>query len=360
MKPYSQPIFTLNARGNVMLEVTRDYFQLSNQVMHREIQGMHIATQEILSQNNIQYSKLKSALIPRADRMEACFIFDSECIESSWYGFDVAEAMLPLYDKRSTQCVLCGDFIGEDQRLIFDILQESLVLSRGFEFIHGTSLYCVYVNNLTEVAVDNFHQSLSKYNPYIGYIPTMYNSRAKTYLSTILVNSFLKYKNTVIMGHEDDRPNTENVNMIGYPFESHGYNVVSLQSSYYDLFLGYKIERAVITGFEVDTEMSITAITSDALHLINCTVCIDDAKHKYLKTEKSGKLQKAGISEIDKIDLAKLIKEKIEASYIYNLMYLDEHDVIKFNIMLEVPRDDGGHPTRLVAALELNLRMVRE
>ena len=43
---------------------------------------------------------------------------------------------------------------------------------------------------------------------------------------------------------------------------------------------------------------------------------------------------------------------RITASYIYNLTFLEEHDVIKFNLIIAVPREDGGHPTRLTAALE--------
>lgn len=352
MENYSQPIFTLNARGNVMLEVIRDYFKLTTPIMHREIQGIHIETQETLALKGIQYDKLKSALVPSSKSNEACFIFDTQLIDSSWYGLEVAKVMLPLYDKRTTQCVLCGDFVGNDQKLIFDILQESLVLSRSFEFIHGSLLYCVYINNISKSSLLEFHQSLIKFPAYVGYIPTTFSSRAKTYLSTILVNSFLKHRNQVIMGHEDDRPNSDNVNLIGYPFEELGYDVVSLQLSHYDLFLGYKIERAVVSGFEVDTEMSLTAVSNNTLPLESCTVHIDEAKHQYLISQKNGKLHKAGISELERIDLTNLIKEKIEASYIYNLSYLKDHDVIKFNIMLEIPREDDGYPTRLVAALE--------
>ena len=50
-------------------------------------------------------------------------------------------------------------------------------------------------------------------------------------------------------------------------------------------------------------------------------------------------------------------------SYIYNLCYLPKHDVIKLNVMLEIPRADGGYPTRILAALEYqpdkkNLRVI--
>lgn len=363
MKSYAQPIFTLNARGNVMLEVMRDYFRLTTAVMHREIQELHLATQEVLQSKGIAYAQLKSGLVPIVDRHEAAFIFDSQCIDSSWYGLEVAKVTIPLFDKRSTQSVLCGDLIGDDQRLIFDILQESLVLARSFTFVHGTALYCVYVNNLSDAALTTFHQALCKFQPYVGYIPTTFASRAKTYLSSILVNTYLKHGATIVMGHEDDRPNEESVNLVGYPFEEYGYCVASLQSTYSDLFLGYKIERPVFPGFEVDTEMSLNAVSANVLPIDDFTVELEEAKHDYLKSEKLGKLEKAGVSDLDRIALAQLIRAKVTASYIYNLACLPDHEVIKFNVMLEIPRVDGGHPTRVLAALEYqptrkNLRVI--
>ena len=63
----------------------------------------------------------------------------------------------------------------------------------------------------------------------------------------------------ILMGHEDDHD--DDVNMLSYPFENYGYKVRSIQGNF-DVCLGYKIERHVIKGFEVDTEMSISAITS--------------------------------------------------------------------------------------------------
>ena len=363
MKPYAQPIFTLDARDNVMLEVMRDYFKLSPAVMHREIQGLHVTTQEILQSKKIAYAQLKSGLVPLTDRNEAAFIFDSQSIDSSWYGLEVAKATIPLFDKRSTQSVLCGDLIGRDQQFIFDVLKESLVLARSLTFVHGTSLYCVYVNNLSDAALTTIHESLSSFPAYVGFIPTTFASRAKTYLSSILVNSYLKHGSTIIMGHEDDRPNDENANLIGYPFEDFGYRVVSLQSSYFDLFLGYKIERPVFRGFEVDTEMSLNAVSTTVLPIDGFTVELEEAKLDYLKSEKLGKLEKAGIADFDGEELAKLVRAKVTASYIYNLAYLPEHDIIKFNVMLEIPRTDGGYPTRVLAALEYqptqkNLRVI--
>lgn len=352
MMPHFQAIFTLNARDNVMLEVIRDHFNLTHSVMHREIQEMLLATQDALASKEIRYADLKSALVPRVDHNEAGFLFDSQCIASDWYGLEVAKKMLPLFDHRTTQSVLCGDLIGKDQNRIFDILDESLILSRSFDFVHGNGLYCVYVNNLSDTTLKKFHLDLGEFPAYVGVIPATFSSRAKTFLSMTLTNSYLKHRNFIIMGHEDDCPIEENVNMLGYPFEKFGYTIRSLQSSHFELFLSYKIEREVFPGFEVDTEMSLNAVTDEVLPLADFRIYLETAKHGYLKSKKRGKLEKAGIAQLSLNELAQLIKSKIAANYIYNLEYLEEHNVVKFNLMIEIPRTDGGFPTRILVAME--------
>jgi len=55
---------------------------------------------------------------------------------------------------------------------------------------------------------------------------------------------------------------------------------------------------------------------------------------------------------LDRDQFSSLIKAKLAASYLYNMEYLEEHQVMKFNVMIEVTRPDGGYPTRLMAALK--------
>ncbi len=345
-------IHTIDARGHILLKLMRDHFGLTQEVMFREIQGMVNTTVDVLKDKGINYQDLRTALVPRTDRFEAGFIFDRQDIESSWYGLDVMKQLLPLLDIKSNYSVQCGDLIGDNQEFIFSILQESLVLSRNFDFVHGSALYCVYINNLTESGLERINKALSNFKPYVGYIPCAFSSRARIFLSAILANRFLKHGSKVIMGHEDDRPNEENINMAGYPFEEYGMKVYSLQSTYFDVLLSYKIERPVVKGFESDTELSLNAISSQILPIEGFGVEIEEAKHGYLKSEKCGKLEKAGVEALSKDELAGLIRSKISESYIYNLSYLPEHDVSKFNVMLEIPRVDGGYPTRVGVALE--------
>lgn len=345
-------IFTLNARGNIFLEILRDHFELSTPRIRKEIQSMHRTMHDALASKKINYADFKTALVPSADRHEAGFIFDSTAIESSFYGREVMQQVLPLLDKRTTQSILVGDLLGNDQRFIFEVLQESLLLSRSFAFKHGTLLFCVYINNLSENMLTQINEGLADFPAYLGYIPATFASRAKTYLSTTVANVCIKNGTRIIMGHEDDRPNSENTNLSHYPFDESGYQVFSLQSLYFGLFLSFKVERAVYPGFEGDTEFSINAISDQVLPLDDFEVILEDAKHSYLVSKKGAKLRKAGILDFDKGHIVSLIKSKIAASYIYNLAYLHEHNTIKFNLMIEVSRDGGGYPTRMTVSLE--------
>src|SRR5205814_5035695 len=172
------PIFTLNARGHLMLEVMRDYFKLTNSRLRAEIQAMHRSAVDVLKAKGIPYEVLRPGLTPVLNRHEAGFVFDSSVIQSSWYGLEVMRHVLPLLEVKSTQSVLCGDLLGEDQQLIYEILRESMELSRSFTFRHGTLLFCVYVNNLSEATLKRMHEGLAAFPAYLGYIRSTFGSRA--------------------------------------------------------------------------------------------------------------------------------------------------------------------------------------
>ena len=78
------------------------------------------------------------------------------------------------------------------------------------------------MNNVSKEMLNNFNEGLAGYAPYIGFIDVSYSSLMKTYISMVLPNAFMKSKNTIIMGHEDDRDESENVNIRGFSFEETG------------------------------------------------------------------------------------------------------------------------------------------
>lgn len=329
----------------------RDHFGIAAPRMRREIQALHNELIEILNSKGIKYESLRAALVPNMDRQEAALIFDSMACKSGLYGREIFEHLLPLLEPRSTQSILVGDLLGNDQQLAIDILRESMVLARSFTFKHSSLLYCVYINNLSAASLQRLHQGLASFPAYVGHIPTTFGSCAKTYISLSVGSFILKTGKTLIVAHEGDRSNSENINITFYPLEDFGYKVASLQELYFSIFLAFKIERPSFRGFQVDTELTLNTISDKVAHLNNFTVLLDEAKHGYLLNQKLGKLKKAGLDAADRDYIAALIQSQLSANYIYNLSYLAEHDVMKFNLMLEIQRS-GGYPTRMTAALE--------
>ena len=165
-------------------------------------------------------------------------------------------------------------------------------------------------------------------------------------------NLFVKRESIVIIAHEDDRPNIENVNNTFYPFEEFGYQVRSIQEQHFNLFLSFKIERAVLPGYESDTEFALNALSQYIEPLTDLQIVIEEPKLEYLMREKTGSLSKAGIMSLGADGLKNLIRRKLAANYIYNLRYVQEHNVMLFNIILEVERPEGGDSTRMLLSLE--------
>jgi len=334
-----------------MLEVIRDYFGIGAQRIRCEIQALHEELIKILVSKGIKYEKLRAALVPVMDRQEAAFIFDSTAFDSGLYGSEIFKHVLPLLEPKATQSILVGDLLGGDQQIISEILREAMVRSRSFTYRHSTLLFCVYINNLSDTAFQRLHQGLASCPAYLGYIPTTFGSRAKTYISFSVASFVLKHGMTLIVAHEDDRDNSENINITLYPLEEFGYRVASLQGVYFSIFLAFKIERPSFKGFHTDTELALNAISDEVALFENFVVLLDEAKHGYLINKKPGKLKKAGLEAANREYIAALIKSQLSANYIYNLSYLEEHGVMKFNLMLEV-QHSTGYPARMTAALE--------
>ena len=80
-------------------------------------------------------------------------------------------------------------------------------------------------------------------------------------------------------------------------------------------------------------------------------ISIPEAKLVYLKKEKSEILNRIGIIDYSTEDLSKLINEKIEKSYLYNLEYLEEYSVPKFNVLL-ILDSIAGHKRKVLVSLK--------
>ena len=352
----TKTLYTLNARDHVMLEVMRDYFNLGSKEMFREIQGMRSLVEDALSKKGINYNKLKTALIPDRKRREIALVFDTTAIDSNSYGFEVMKQIIPLFDRDSNHSVLLGDYLdspGREEQL-FAAFRQAVEPRRDVLFKHPTQFFIVYINNLTNKMVQRFDEGLSQYCGYAGIADTSYSSLFKTCLSTMLANCFVKHGKVILQGHEPDLAAEDDVNMSGYPFEENGYVCRSISDDLIGVLLSYKIERAVYPGSEEDTEFALNAIGSIPTNIYDFKIEVTEEKLKHLKKDKFGSFKRADLLDITKEQLVALIRAKIQESYIYNLCFNEEHNVMKFNIILEFPTKVNRPVTRLLAALEYN------
>lgn len=282
-------IHTLNARDNVQLVVIKEYFNLTSEQMHKEIKAMYSLCCNTLKFKGVHYDGLKNCLTPQHKRKEAAFIFDRKCISDNWYGKEVIEKILPLLNKNSSCSVLVGDFINNSEKAKYVL---GKVINRKVEY--SNQYYIVYINNLTTEMLAAIDRELRYYAAYIKYADMTYYCLLKMYLSTMLCHIFIQHKDIILQSHEDDRDNSENINITGYNFEKYNLKCKSIQDSIYGLFLTYKIERPVFKGFEEDTYFSLNSVDPSPLDISNCCVLVEDEKLIYLKTQKGKIFENAG------------------------------------------------------------------
>jgi hypothetical protein len=348
-------IYTLNARSNVMFPVMREHFSLTDAQTFREIRAFHNELLDILKAKGINYNSLRTALTPQQTKQEAAFLFDEQrCDDKSIPGVECADALFKLLDRKTTHSILGGELIDDKDEIASKLLSEAAVVAKDLNFKHPCFCYVLYVNNLSSRAIDTIHDGLNAHGAYLGYVPCTYASLAKTFISMGLANLVIKHKNTVILGHEDDRPNTEDYNLHLDDYTSLGLKLKSIQSSYFSTFLAYKIEQMFLEESDDDLEIALRSMSNEVAPLADFTVLIEEDKFtKYLRTEKIGKLKRAGVAGLSKAELEEAIRRKIRSNYLYNMEWVDEptHQLSRFNIMLEFPRA-GDFPERLLVSLE--------
>jgi hypothetical protein len=345
----SDTIYTLDGRENVFLEVMQSRFNLDESSMHDEINKAFQDCILVLDEMKIKYEDLKNGLIPSSNKKEIAFVFDTNQMEAN-YGFQVFSILIPLLDKKSCNSVLFGDFLGSEEWRVMLRAEffRHIQKVREIDYQYHDQFCVIYINNLSNQSASAINEGLKQFVPYVGYFDLTYSSALKTYLSTILIRLFLKNKATIITQNEF----SEDINVLGYPFEKSGFKCKGIESIYYGLFLSYKIEREVFGGFESDTSYSINAISKNVSNISDFNLQIEEPKLKYLLTAKADNMNRAGVTNLTLAEIERLIKNKIKDNYIYNLCFLKNSETLKFNIIIETARADTNKPMKLIVALE--------
>jgi hypothetical protein len=338
-------ILTVEARSNALLEVITQQFNLTDSQVFREMRENVRHLRALLARKELEYLDLKRALVPSTDRSERAFLFDWSAMASGLYGVRVMHCLLPVLPKSSTRSVLAGDWASRWRpRAALRDSGIELTLPAGssrFQELPDT-LYVVYLNNLTSAMATKIDEAFASLPGYVGALDMTHGSIFKAMLSTMLVRDFVQHKGVVLLGHEDDRDENEDLSLKLYDFAMYGFKVRSVPLWMYGTYLSYKIERPVCDFDHWDAKFSLNAMTPAPTSLVDCQVVLEDAKLGYLMAEKAGSLKRVGLAGQSATDVAEQIRRKLAANYIYNLARSDSVETLKFNIVLEA---DGARST---------------
>ncbi len=339
-----QTIHTLEARSNMLLEVTQQHLKLTDPQVFQMIQGLLNPTVEILASKGVVYEELRRVLVPSRDRHDRALVFNYEKFDTGAHGREIVHRLLPLLRANSSHSLLFGDWLHGERRdrQFGDWLEGSpgAVGTVNLALTHElySPYYFAYLNNLTDADVARIDHGFKGHPAYLGSLDLDFESPVKSYLSTCLIRDFIKHRKVIIKGHEDDRDPAEDYNLSLFDFDQFGLTVRSLPLTYYGVLLSYKIER-MHWPQEADRRFSLNALTPAPRLIEDFEVQLDEAKWKYLQAHKGGSLKRAGMAGLNATDIGERIREKVDGSYIYRMARAVGADTLKFNVMIEaVPR----------------------
>jgi hypothetical protein len=348
------PIHTLNARDNTQLDFARTMAPNDTVNMFAYIHYLRWQLEEALAFKGIKYADLRRVLEPSTDRLEIALVFDTKYTDC-WYGREIFDKVIPLFDRNSKHSVLCGDYLhlnGLSKETLLEIMGDFIPSVRDNSVNYVNQYFIIYINNITETMVSRLNEKLQGYRPYLGMADMTYGSKFKFILSFMLPNIFIKHGGIIIQGCPNDYPEDIDFNIQGWPFEEHGYACRSISDNLVVPLLSYKIERPVYEPGDLDTIMSLNAIELMPSHIDDFEIELDAAKARYIRSHNASAAARSGINSINDQTLKNLIKSKIKGSYIYHLSYIKEHNVRKFNVIIELASPSDGRLVRMCASLE--------
>lgn len=344
-------IYTFNAKGFLLYPVMKSYFDLSENGVYIAIQDGFEMLQKQLAMKGISYDSLKGALIPNQDKdkYETCFVIDSNQIDSFDYGYHVFERLIPLLDKESTYSILCGDYIdflykyrSDSQHILHSEMNHVLARCHKSDYKHSGQFYLIYINRLTGSQRLKIVEGLYPHSWFTGFADVTHSSYFKSYISDILVPVCIKSKNKIIVPHPSDYADDEDINMRGFPFESNGFKLSSINDDSYGAFLSYKIESEMPDREDVSFSFNALFPKFDSFEKIDLQIS-NDKWNKYLTEKETGKGQIIELLGYDSTHKEKFMNDVFKhicANYIYNLRE-NEYGDLMFNVCVELPTING-------------------
>lgn len=309
-------IYTFNSRSDLLWDGLRED-NIDNKEIKKSIWEFKNELVELLKNKNIDYKDLKNVLVPQDNKKEMVLLFK---ITDEWYGKEIENQVYKVLTalKLNTN-MLVGDLLIYPNRL--EIKSYLLKTYPNIISDEDYDLYCVYLNNLSEKALNDINAKLKGFHLYRGYIDTTYDCWIKKYLSTILVWSLILYKNKTITNeyHVIDKPQ----------------NLIKLPTEEIDVctpFLWYKIER---DGNKDDLRNCLNVLTEKNIDVNALKVVCSEEKVKYILENHQNGFHKLELLTKEKEDIEKELKRLINNNYIFNIRICKNYGTLMFSVILE-------------------------
>ena len=349
-------IYSINTDHYSLYPICKSILEMTDEMVFNMINDDFNHLKEVLRKKGIDYSKLKSALIPNQEKKkyEVCLVFDTCFIDDSNYGMNIFSKLIPLFNKESTFSVLSGDYIdilniNNSEDILYRMLEKSITQTKDSIYRYHNQFFLVYINNCCKTQFQTILNGLNDYRAFVGYARLNYSSTFKMYLSETINSTFIKAKEIIVLPHAADKSDEQNYNVFHYPFEENGFNLISINEERFRVFLEYKIETS--NPNPDDISFSLNALLPQFTKIENTEFAITDEKWKYLNQLENGKGGiMNSIKELSREEFTELISQQIKSNYIYRIDRND-YGALMFNVYVELPTQNG-HIRKTTIALK--------
>lgn len=310
-------IHCVDTTSYVLLHALEELFDLQPSSLGSFIWDAHREVVQNLRLEGVDYRQLNAALVPKPDRLEVAFLFDStRAPESSLYGYSFAEVWIPLLRRLGPEKTTysLGDVLVLPNEMMWDVLDQRLIGRPDFPRTHTNMYYALYVSSMTSHQLVEVHTALlQSLEAYLGYVDCSTWNPLKLGLSLPQVG--LRIGNTILTAADEEGQ----ANLPGYPFEESGYRVVGVKEYLYEILLSHRMDNGVPGWAAEDSSMALTALTGKREPLATTGVIVNESRLDYLKAKHQHSLQLAKLSEVTAEVLAETIREKFKTGLIFNL-----------------------------------------
>lgn len=353
-------VYTFDTRDLIIWDMLKTNFQLDNDQIYNEIEGVFRPMIERLKEIGVPYEKLKNVLTPQTDKMEICFIFDSLKIENIFYGSVILKELIPLIDGIEKTAMFYGDLISsqtrDGQKAVKEIMLQSINFNTALNYKNSSQYFLVFFNNISSGKLAIIDRCLKNFSFYVGYSNVTYSCYFKDIVASSIGQECLFYKKIAILPvseyEEIDDSCPINYSIIDYA--KYGYKIRNIGEFAYHSFLSFKIQRSYYEFDNDDQVFSLHTVTKEPALINKFDIQIDEEKYLYLLKNKLGVLKTIGLDVLDINQFRNIIRNNLNTNYIFNMDYNKEYGCIKFNTVIDLFSEEKGKKKKYLISFQVN------